>query len=127
MRAWVLPSCAAPSEYCAVLRKKICSILRIRELKSDGNQAHQMHRLASLPTPCRIKPALRLEPRVWTNAAARADARLAEQAIFNFENSSRTKFANQLQTRTDVNDCSTRKLSLAQLSKRAARICDRWK
>jgi hypothetical protein len=63
----------------------------------------------------------------WRTALPRADARLAEQAIFNFENSSRTKFANQLQTRTDVNDCSTRKLSLAQLSKRAARICDRWK
>jgi integrase len=28
---------------------------------------------------------------------------LAEQAIFNFENSPRTKFANQLQTRTEVN------------------------
>jgi len=28
---------------------------------------------------------------------------LAEQAIFNFENSSRTKFANQLQTGTDAN------------------------
>jgi integrase len=28
---------------------------------------------------------------------------LAEQAIFNFENSPRTKFANQLQTRTDAN------------------------
>src|SRR5215475_2965478 len=28
---------------------------------------------------------------------------LAEQAIFNFENSPRTKFANQLQTGTDAN------------------------
>jgi integrase len=28
---------------------------------------------------------------------------LAEQAIFNFENSSRTKFANQLQTGTNAN------------------------
>jgi hypothetical protein len=28
---------------------------------------------------------------------------LAEQSIFNFENSSRTKFANQLQTGTDAN------------------------
>jgi len=28
---------------------------------------------------------------------------LAEQAIFNWENSPRTKFANQLQTRTDAN------------------------
>jgi hypothetical protein len=40
--------------------------------------------------------------RTWTRG-------LAEQAIFNFENPSRTKFANQLQTGANANALTKRK------------------
>jgi hypothetical protein len=47
MRAWVLPSCAAPSEYCAALGRKICSILRIRK----DERAASARRVAWVFTP----------------------------------------------------------------------------